>query len=825
MDAAEQNQENKSDRPSVHIDKHDDSCNTSSNEAILSLNQPTSLPPDTVNETEETGPNELPSDFISEGKLHTNQCIQRPDNDCICDFAASNTDVKSNSSNLVSIEELVAQTGDETQRSLQQRNSNISLLSDVGSACVGYLHQGTNSDRNEFTQNSKINRESGSNNLSEKKNNKKSDPKTTHFSERIIPNSQDATTFKEDSFDTFAKVVFLNPSISPLLAEEKRITQSTDKPHSANNTMLQYNDYMYSLNAPRTGNSKYISSSSTSHTFKQFPGGTYTAAETSCTPKVTSCTRFVHNEIENDSDTEGSTNKARSGIQPQPSTPSSKNFLPGILDEISAEDIFTSTSEIDQASFLVLECKNQTVVTENNIHTDVSNKDVMQNTSLQKNVYSHLNNSSFSNYQIHNEVTGNVQRQISSDTPNKYIAHPIENDGNYKMILRNRSFSFEKNLNIPKKVFTDTLSFDNRPLRDDFSAYYNALDRHSSEDNDDLDSIDTEYFDEEGPEDHFTVVRIHNSYSFGNDNANIVNGALKGNIHPTNELCTSNLDDMKKLQMSKGKLETKIRKESKRTFVPDYLKNMCVPRQGNLNLNGQTRNTCTVDLLTVIFIQLTLLSGLITYFIASQAPVFNTVLPELFTLFQQQNFDDIREAWARHLPERNMNLDFFGRDRDIICPPFRKIGCFILHTERLSRDKIEVLNFHPCITLSARLENGLNCSLLENMVNSAFLESSDSGRCYVDTQEPDLLEPPPMIIVDIRDAQVKNRDVDLRGTINIGPYCYIVGGFSSLYEQHYTETIFLVDGHFFTYDNECNGLSEVEHVLGELSLIFLFRLQ
>lgn len=79
-----------------------------------------------------------------------------------------------------------------------------------------------------------------------------------------------------------------------------------------------------------------------------------------------------------------------------------------------------------------------------------------------------------------------------------------------------------------------------------------------------------------------------------------------------------------------------------------------------------------------------------------------------------------------------------------------------------------------------------------------------------------------MIIVNNWEAVVAIKDVgDLNGTIKLGPYIYRVGGFSRFHNGHYRARILLEECNF-TYDNESEGL-ETTDLLGELSLIFLFR--
>lgn len=90
--------------------------------------------------------------------------------------------------------------------------------------------------------------------------------------------------------------------------------------------------------------------------------------------------------------------------------------------------------------------------------------------------------------------------------------------------------------------------------------------------------------------------------------------------------------------------------------------------------------------------------------------------------------------------------------------------------------------------------------------------------------------PPPLIIGDFTDAQLDLINVEsLHGFVNIGPYRYFVGGFSSLYDYHYTARIYSYSTNedhvdrVFTYDNYMELLIPILYTSGDLTLVFLFR--
>lgn len=220
MDAGQQLKENNLNPSSVHTDNHETT--------LVNSDQPTSSPSHTVPDS--------PNNSKCDSQPHTKKCLQRKDNDCICGSVTSHTDAQSNSSDLISIDQLVPETDDEAQRALIQRNSSIPLLS----VPEGYEHHGSNSNRIESDLNSERGRERGLN----------SDPYNTKFSLKIIPSFQHSTTLNEDYFDRISKEVILNPSTHFILGEEKTIKKhiSANKHHSANTKKLSLTDCIYGSN-------------------------------------------------------------------------------------------------------------------------------------------------------------------------------------------------------------------------------------------------------------------------------------------------------------------------------------------------------------------------------------------------------------------------------------------------------------------------------------------------------------------------------------------------------------------------------------------------
>lgn len=214
MDAGQQLKEHNLNPPSVHTDNHEPT--------LVNSDQPTSSPSHPVPD--------LSNNSKCEVQPHTNRCLQKNDNDCIFGSFASHTDAQSSSTDLISIDKHVAETDDEAQRTLIQRNTSFSLLS----ARVGYDDHGSNSNRNESNRNPERGRDRGSN----------SDPYNTKFSQKIIPSSQYSTTLNKYNFNMMDTEVILNRSTPSLLDEEKIIKKqiSANKHHSANTKNLSLTD-------------------------------------------------------------------------------------------------------------------------------------------------------------------------------------------------------------------------------------------------------------------------------------------------------------------------------------------------------------------------------------------------------------------------------------------------------------------------------------------------------------------------------------------------------------------------------------------------------
>ncbi|CAG2184845.1 unnamed protein product [Mytilus edulis] len=147
--------------------------------------------------------------------------------------------------------------------------------------------------------------------------------------------------------------------------------------------------------------------------------------------------------------------------------------------------------------------------------------------------------------------------------------------------------------------------------------------------------------------------------------------------------------------------------------VPSQLIEMQVPTQGSHDTSTRTRSTCTVDLLTIVFLQLLLMPAVFQYFKDSQHYIYNHEVPRFHEMFVRRRFDDIRLEWVLKLQERFWKFEFLWR------PP----------------------------------EGRLNLQILEQLLFTAFYhERQDNANpLYQDDQNG---SPPPLIIADFTDAHL-----------------------------------------------------------------------
>ncbi|XP_052088363.1 uncharacterized protein LOC127725443 [Mytilus californianus] len=340
---------------------------------------------------------------------------------------------------------------------------------------------------------------------------------------------------------------------------------------------------------------------------------------------------------------------------------------------------------------------------------------------------------------------------------------------------------------------------------DEYSQYLNRFTHNNVTDKDHL------ALSSRG-QDHKTQIRspVHDEYQ---RHCNIQSSGVQGEIAESASQTSCTREE--------PKLDSEMLSQ-----VPSQLIEIQVPTQGS-HTSTRTRSTCTVDLLTIIFLQLILMPAVFQYFKDSQHLIYNYEVPRLYDRFVRGEFDNIRLEWVPKLHGRFGSLDFFGEDRYIILPPFQWISHLCDQpTHNYTGITSGLLRIQSCIELVRPPEGRLNLQILEQLLFTAFYHERQENvnPLYQDGQNG---SPPPLIIVNFTDAHLNLIHVEsLHGIINIGPYRYFVGGFSSLLNRHYTARIYnhsTPEGSVFTYDNDRGQLLPQLYQLGELSLVFLFR--